>query len=70
MANQAFSTKASDQQDLTPQQEYWLNRFLREYSSKVFFVIVLFILSIFAVALLAGNSNSSTSNTVLEVTRQ
>ena len=44
-----FSSSASDKQDLTPQQEYWLNRILRDYAGKFFFIIVLFFITLIAI---------------------
>jgi hypothetical protein len=47
---------------LTPQQEYWLNRFLREYANKVFFLIVLFLILLFGIVIVAGHSNTTQGN--------
>ena len=49
---QLFSNSASDKKDLTPQQEYWLNRILREYGGKLFWVVVIFLLFLFYVIII------------------
>jgi hypothetical protein len=66
-----FSNSANDKKDLTPQQEYWLNRMLRDYGGKVLFISVLFMIFLFAVIVVADNGNqnskSGTINTQIEV---
>lgn len=66
-----LSSKASDNQKLTAQQEYWLNRFLRDYSGKVFFLIILAIVGFVAIFFVAGDSNSSSnsSSTTIQIGR-
>ena len=60
-----FSSRASDQQDLTPQQEYWFDRLLRDYSGKVFFITVLFIVLLFSlIFVVSQNTQNQTSRSV------
>lgn len=61
-----LSKKLDDNQDLTPQQEYWLNRILRDYAGMIFFVVVLFFALMFAVVLIANNTNQNTKNGTMQ----
>ena len=49
-----FFSQGSNAKDLTPQQEYWLNRILRDYSGKVYFLAILFFALMIAVVIVAS----------------
>lgn len=53
---QLFSSKSGSKKKMSPQEEYWLNRILRDYSGKVFFIVILFFALMFAVVYFASNS--------------
>lgn len=47
--NSSFGTKKkSDKRGLTAQEEYWLNRILRDHSRQIFIISILFLVVIFA----------------------
>ncbi len=53
-----FAGSADSSKNLSPQQEYWLNRFLREYGNKVFLLAMLFMAFIFVVVILASRAQT------------
>jgi hypothetical protein len=53
------SHKANDKQRLTAQQEYWMNRVMRDYGGKIYFIIVLFIVLFFATFIFASKSGNT-----------
>jgi hypothetical protein len=55
------TSNLDSQQNLTPQQEYWLNRILRDYGNKIFLLVLLFFVLMFAVVLVSWNSGRSDS---------
>lgn len=57
--NKIFSKKVTDKEDLTPQQEYWLNRFLRDYAGKIVLLFILFFVILFGIIYYSGNIQES-----------
>jgi hypothetical protein len=57
-----FSSKLDEEQKLTPQQEYWLDRIMRDYGGKIFFIVLLFFALMFAVVLIANNASQNTGS--------
>ena len=60
-------SQKSGNKGMTPQQEYWLNRFLRDYSGKIFWIFILFFVFLFGVIYFAsinGNTSVSTGNNI------
>lgn len=50
---------------MTPQEEYWLNRFLRDYAGKLVLIFILFFVFLFGVIYFASiNGNVSTSKNI------
>lgn len=54
-----FSNTVNENQDLTAQQEYWLNKILRDYGGKIFILTLLFIALMFAIVFAAFNANQT-----------
>lgn len=56
---------------MTPQQEYWLDRILRNHSGQIFFVVVLFLLiilgTVIASVIYGENTNKPTTGQLIEM---
>lgn len=63
--NTSFNTnsKKTSKKGMTPQEEYWLNRFLRDYSHKIFILFILFFIFLFGVIYFASQNNSASVTT-------
>ena len=62
-----INSKKSSKIDMSPQEEYCLNRFLRDYVPKIFILIILFFVFLFGVIYFAaqnGNASVSTGNSI------
>lgn len=59
------SKPSKNRKGMTPQEEYWLNRFLRDYAGKLVLIFVLFLVFLFGIIYLGTvNENVSTSKSV------
>jgi len=58
----SFSTrdKKKSKKRLTPQDEYWLDRILRDHSKQIFVIFTLFFISIIAAVIVAALNGTST----------
>jgi hypothetical protein len=62
-----LSNKVNDEKDLTPQQEYWLNRFLRNYAGKIFWMFILFFVFIFGIIFFTANSDNVSTKKSIDI---
>ena len=56
---------SKNKKGMTPQEEYWLNRFLRDYAGKLILMFILFFILLFGFIFFgSNNSDVSTSKNI------
>lgn len=61
------SKSSKDKKDMTPQEEYWLNRFLRDHAGKLVLLFILFFVFLFGIIYFVPTDKSVSTSKNIDV---